>query len=193
MGRAEAAAAAAPPTGRKSRPPPPSPHKPLPCHSAGTPDGPCPSQAQGCVRSWPPLLLCKENATPFSTFPVFVPSLSWQNDHLGEKMGQKWRFLTWVLARQVRCFPRVGRHVKQAGGAALSSCLIARTLAAAADQNIGRVRLVPSAVPCPTPEETLSFLEVFLCLSRACLGKMISFSIEKSGGKAVFPHVAFKS
>jgi hypothetical protein len=37
---------------------------------------------------------CGKTGLFLSAFPMFVPSLSWQNDHFNIKMAQKARFLT---------------------------------------------------------------------------------------------------
>jgi hypothetical protein len=39
-------------------------------------------------------MICKENATFFSSFPMFVPSLSWSNDQFYYSTGARRRFIT---------------------------------------------------------------------------------------------------
>jgi hypothetical protein len=45
------------------------------------------------VDSFMPCSLRNANGVLFLSFPAFVPSLSWQNDHLYAKSGQTPRFL----------------------------------------------------------------------------------------------------
>jgi hypothetical protein len=52
------------------------------------------------------LLPGAKNAIFFAVFPMFVPSLSWQNDRFDTLIAQKWRFSQGIRRPEARCGKR---------------------------------------------------------------------------------------
>jgi hypothetical protein len=53
------------------------------------------------------LLPGAKNAIFFAVFPMFVPSLSWQNDRFDTLIAQKWRFSQDIRRPEARCGKRL--------------------------------------------------------------------------------------
>ena len=92
---------------------------------------------------------------------MFVPSLPWQNDHLYIKSGQKVPFSHLAVRAQRPALPRC-----RVAPAALA---VARVV-----DEVNKTRVARVGNVCRNP----FVCEFSLCLSRACLGKMIIFRTE---------------
>jgi hypothetical protein len=104
----------------------------------------------------------------FECFPMFVPSLSWYNDRFDLKTAPKKPFL----------FPHHFASV------ALSTPLIFAVSTRCSNRNLTNVTAIagfwsvtPPRSPLQPYQKTRLFFEFPLCLSRACLRKVIIFTI----------------